>query len=260
MKMRIAIVILILACAGLLIALLAAREQTDTQRKKDAGTILDFSNQWVSANNNLDDLRQVNLMLTNDLEATRQALTEASNQLIETSDTLSNAQAAYQTAQGEITNLNGRIADLESQNQELDQRAAQLTSTISNLTDQITDTRQKLADSETNNVFLAQEIKRQLAEKAEWERKFNTLSVVRAQVRTLKGKLEVARRVEWMREGVYANTQEKGAQRLMQRTPPPRALLPRPEHYDLNVEVGSDGSVRVIPALTNAPAITNSPQ
>ena len=256
MKTRIGVTVLAAVCVGLLVALVVTHKQTVDERIKDADTILDFSNQWTIANSSLDELRQVNLMLTNDLETARKTMLDFSNQFVEASDTLSNTEAAFQTAEEQITNLNGHIADLENQNRELDQRATELASTISNLTEQISVTQQKLVESETNNVFLAQELKRQLSEKAELERKFNTLSVVRAQVKKLREELAIARRIEWMREGVYASP--KGAQLLMAR-PPVTNAPPGPPHYDLNVEVGSDGSVHIIPALTNAPAVTNSP-
>ncbi|MDE3067212.1 MAG: hypothetical protein KGJ60_06620 [Verrucomicrobiota bacterium] len=260
MKTQIAIVILAVACVGLFIVLLATNSRTTQAHKADAERILDFSNQWANASDELDRLRQVNLILTNDLSAARKTLLEVSNQLAQTGDTLSNTVAAYQGAQEQITNLNGRISDLEARNQDLDERAAALSNTVAGLDAQIAETQRKLADSETNNAFLAQELKRQLAEKAELQRKFDTLSVVRAQVKKLRADLAIARRVEWMREGTYTAAQEKGAQRLMSRGPLLAGQPARPPHYDLNVEVGSDGSVRIIPALTNAPDGTNAPQ
>ena len=139
----------------------------------------------------------------------------------------------------------------------LDQRAAALTNAIASLNAQIADTQQKLAGSETNNVFLEKELQRQTAARAELESKFNNLSTVRAQVKKLKDDLFVARRLEWMREGADPASQQKGAQLLMQRTAPTNAT--RPPHYDLNVEVSSDGSIHVIPSPTNTPAATTNP-
>ena len=139
----------------------------------------------------------------------------------------------------------------------LDRRTAALTNAIAGLNAKIADTQQKLAGSETNNAFLEKELQRQTAAKAELESKFNNLTTVRAQVKKLKDDLLVARRMEWMREGYDSGTQEKGAQLLMQRTPATGAQ--RPPHYDLSVEVGSDGSIHVIPLPTNAPAATTNP-
>jgi len=255
MKTKLGIVILVAACAGLAIALFATKNAADERLKKDADAILDFSNQLVAATANLDELRQVNLMLTNDLAGSRQEALTFSNQFTETSGTLASTKASLQSAQEQIASLNSRIASLETRNQVLDRRAAALTNAIASLNAQIADTQQKLAGSETNNAFLEKELQRQTAAKTELESKFNNLSTVRAQVKKLKDDLVVARRLQWMRDGVDPGSQQKGAQLLMQRT----ASIPaRPPHYDLNVEVSSDGSIRVIPLPANAPAATSN--
>jgi chromosome segregation ATPase len=249
MKTQLGIVILVVVCVGMVVALVAEKNRADKQENKDAYTISDFSNQLATANINLDGLRQVNLILTNDLEAAQQTLTVLSNQYVATSASLSNTTAALKTAQDQI-------ADLESQNQALDQQVANMTNTIANLSTQISETQMKLVESETNNVFLESELKRQVAQKAELERKFNNLSQVRAQVRKLRDDLLIARRLQWMREGTDPNQQRKGGQVLMARGPVTNRMV-GPAHYDLNVEVSSDGSVQVVPAMTNAPASTN---
>ncbi len=249
MKTQLGVVILVVVCVGLVVALVAGRKRADNLQKKDTDTILDFSNQLTTANVSLDELRQVNLMLTNDLDASRQTLTILSNQYVATSASLSNTTAALKTAQDEI-------ADLEAQNRALDQRAADMTNTIANLSTQIAETQMKLVQSETNNTFLESELKRQVAEKAELERKFNNLSQVRTQVRKLRNDLLIARRLQWMREGTDPAQQRKGAQALMARGSTTNRIV-GPAHYDLNVEVSSDGSVQVVPAMTNTPATTN---
>jgi len=255
MKTKLGIVILAMACGGLAIALFATKNTSDERLKKDADAILDFSNQLVNANKTLDDYRQVNLTLTNDLAGSRQEALTFSNQFIETSGTLAGTKASLQSAQDQIASLNDRIAGLETRNQVLDQRAAALTNAIAGLNAQIADTQQKLAGSETNNAFLEKELQRQTAAKAELESKFNNLSTVRAQVKKLKDDLLVARRLQWMRDGSAPGSQQKGAQLLMQRTASAPA---RPPHYDLNVEVSSDGSIHVIPLPANAPATTTN--
>lgn len=249
MKTTLGVIVLLVVCVGLVVALIAGKRSADIQQKKDAETIVDFSNQLTTANINLDDLRQVNLMLTNDLDASRRTLTTLSNQYVETSASLSNTEAALKTAQDQIT-------DLEAQNRALDQQTMEMTNTIANLSAQITETQMKLVESETNNAFLESELKRQVAERAELERKFNNLSQVRAQVRKLRDDLLVARRLQWMREGTDPSQERKGAQLLMARAPETNRNI-GPVRYDLNVEVSSDGSVQVVPTTTNAPAATN---
>lgn len=249
MKTQLGIGLLVVVCVGLVVALVAGKKSADSQQKKNVDTILDFSNQLTTTSANLDELRQVNLMLTNDLDASRQTLMTFSNQYVATSASLSNSETALKTAQDQI-------ADLEAQNQALDQQAAKMTNTISNLSTQIEETQMKLVESETNNAFLEGELKRQVAERAELEQKFNNLSQVRAQVRKLRDDLLVARRLQWMREGTDPSQHRKGAELLMARAPESNRNV-GPAHYNLNVEVGSDGSVQVVPTLTNAPAATN---
>lgn len=251
MKSRLGIVVLIVIFVGMVVALVMEVNRADTRQKRDSETILDFSNQWATANINLDQLRQVNLILTNNLVAAQQTLTVLSNQYVATSVSLSNTTTALKSAQDQI-------ADLESQNQALDQQVTSMTNTIDNLSAQIAATQMKLVESETNNVFLESELKRQVAEKADLERKFNNLSQVRAQVRKLRNDLLIARRLEWMREGTDPSQQHKGAQLLMVRAPATNRVV-GPAHYDLNVEVNSDGSVQVVPATTNAPAASGAP-
>jgi len=256
MKTKAGMVVLIVVCVGLIVALFATKKAMDDRVRKDADAIIDFSNQLTTATANLDELRQVNLMLTNDLASSRQEALTFSNQFTEASGTLADTKASLQNNRDQITNLNSRIADLEAQNQVLDQRTAALTNAIASLDAQIADTQQKLAGSETNNAFLEKELQRQTAARAELENKFNNLSTVRAQVKKLKADLFVTRRLGWIREGSDPGLQQKGGQLLMQRTVP--ASSARPPHYDLNVEVSSDGSIHVIPSPAGAPAATTN--
>ncbi len=265
MKTKLGIVILAVACGGLAIALFATKKAADERLNKDADAILEFSNQLVVAAANLDKLRQINLMLTNDLAGSRHDLAGSrqealtfSNQFTETAGKLASIKASFKSAQDQIASLNSHVTSLETRNQVLDQRAAALTNAIASLNAQIADTQQKLAGSETNKAFLEKELQRQTAAKAELESKFNNLSAMRAQVRKLREDLLVTRRLQWMREGSDpASQQQKGAQLLMQHTV---SAPEQPPHYDLNVEVGSDGSIHVIPLPDNTPATaTNLP-
>lgn len=258
MKMKFGIIALVVVSVGLLIALIATKKQADDMHVKDAASILEFSNQLDTANINLNDLRQVNLMLTNDLESTRQVFAAASNTL---SGELAGAKVQIESDQDQITNLNGRIGDLETQNKALDDRATTLSNNMVALDAQIAATQQQLATSETNNAFLAAELQKQMTQKAELERRFNDLDAVRGQLKKLRTELFEARRLQWMNEGTSPGMQPKGGALLMQHPSPagtaPSSVKSTPKpapQYDLNVEVGSDGSVHVIPAPTNSAA------
>ena len=275
MKIKIAIIVLAVACIGLGIALFTIKKQADEQQAKDAATISDLSGQVVNAKKQIDELGQVNIVLTNDLAISRQQLAQLSNSLTSAAATLAATQTSLASAQNQITNLNTHISDLEVQNKVLDQRAGELTNTLALLTASIEKTQTQLAIAETNRAFVEQELQKQLAKKAELEHKFNDLDALRAQVRKLRDEMFVARRLQLMKND---NGNKKGAELLIQRdvkfvnvpvsTPAPTttttasapAAIKRPAaqapSYDLNVEVGSDGSVKVIPPLgaTNLPA------
>jgi chromosome segregation ATPase len=244
-------VILLLACAGLIIALVVTQKHIDAERKKAADDILDFSNQVVAANDELNDLRQVNLALTNDLNSSRQQLTELSNQVLAVSDTLSNSDTQLKVAQDQI-------ASLQAQNQALDQQAEELTNAIADLNAKIVDAKTQLAESETNNNFLQNELNNKVEAEKELEAKFNNLAVVRQQAKKLHNELVMERRLQWIRQGTQPNSQVKGAQLLMARSWPTNQIAPV-SHYNLNVEVDSSGAVSII-SDTNTPATNSAPQ
>lgn len=255
MNAKIGIAILAVACVGFAIALVVLKHQADTQQAANASTILDFSNQIVKASANIMDLNQVNVNLSNDLASARQDSQALSNQLAATTNTLATTSASLQDAQQQITNLNTQVADLEAKNQSLDQRLNSLSNTIAALDTQIAETQMKLATSETNNAFLDAELKKQIALRAELEGKFNNLKAVRVQLHKLRDEAIIARNLAMMRAGIDLTKLPKGGQLLMQRGPLPTgtATAAKSPSYNLNVEVGSDGSVRVS-SPTNAPA------
>ncbi|HEV2693153.1 MAG TPA: hypothetical protein VG347_09690 [Verrucomicrobiae bacterium] len=248
MKLKIVIVILILICIGLGLALFATKKQGEELHTQDIGYILDFSNQVVAANVELKDMGQVNLALTNDLALSHQESMDLSNSLASAAVALASAKTNLASAQGEITNLNLHLSDLEEQNRMLDQHAAELTNTIAQMNALIADTESKLMVAETNTSFLQGELQKQMTQKAELEHKFNDVNEVRTQVKKLKDEMFIARHIQLNKND---NSGRKGAEMLTSRTPPPSTNAPAklPPNYDLNVEVGSDGSVKVIPPM-----------
>jgi chromosome segregation ATPase len=187
-----------------------------------------------------------------------------SNRLAAASLSLADTRTSLAGAQELVTNLNARIADLEAENRDLDQQAVALSNKLAQLTMQIETTKFQLAISETNSAYLQSELQKQLALKAELEHKFNDLDELRAQVKRMKDEMFVARRQQLARSD---NSGKKGAELLMSRNlspanPPAASTAGKPaskpaaSSYDLNVEVGSDGSIKVIPPIgsTNSPA------
>jgi chromosome segregation ATPase len=257
--------VLVLACVGLGIALIAVKKQAGEQQRDHTEKNGALSNNLVQVNDQLDRQKQVNADLETDRQKRIKEFQSLTNKYVESlatlaqvSNNLVQTEVALKTSQEETAKRDAKIAGLEAQNQALDKQAVDLSTAITNLTTQIEETKRKLATSEGEKGFLEKELKRLMAEKAELERQFNDLTVLRAQVAKLKEELSVARRLEWIRQGLFASTEQKGAQKLMQGTAAMSGKAPKPS-YDLNVEVTSDGSVRVIPPLTNRPAATNQP-
>ena len=258
------IFLLALACVGLIIAAIAITRQANERQRELTEYNRTLSNSWVRTDDELGQVKHTYAVLQSELEKQRlasDALTNDYTQVLGTlaraSNDLTRTEAALKTSREEAAKRGAKIADLEAQNQALDKQAMDLSAAITNLTAQIEETKRKLATSEGEKGFLEKELRRLMAEKAELERQFNDLAVLRAQVAKLKEELSVARRLEWIRQGLFASTDERGAQKLMHASAASQVKAPRPS-YDLNVEVGADGSVKVIPPLTNR-AATNPP-
>jgi chromosome segregation ATPase len=254
MKIKVAIVILGVVCVGLLIGLFATKvslNQTEVQHTNDVASIVEFSNQLVDANGELKDLREVNISLTNDLAASRAEAAQLSNSLASALATVAETRTSLEGAQDQVTNLTMHVSELEVQNRVLDDRVTELTNTISQMDTLISNTESKLQLTQTNNAYLQTELQNQMAQRAELEHKFNDINEVRAQIAKLREEIFIARHVK-LAQG--ENGKRKGGEDLITRTVP--GTNAPPANYDLNVEVGSDGSVKVIPPLgaTNPPA------
>jgi chromosome segregation ATPase len=267
MKNKTLLLVLAVVALVLAVVLFVTRQKATKQHAQDVDTILNHSNAWQNAVASLEDEKQTNLRLNRDLDTQKKAYTELTNtytqtagKLTATESSLASTTTALKSAQETITQRDKTIAALEAQKSELDQQAVELTTAITNLTGQIEDTRRRLAASEGDKAFLEKELKRLMAEKAELERQFNDLKVLRAQVARLKEELNISRRLEWIRKGLAPAGDQKGATLLLQGANAPGKKPRAPGQYDLNVEVTSDGSVRVIPPLTNAPAANPPPR
>src|SRR5262249_34020786 len=220
-----------------------------------------FSNEVTRVSGLWDEQKQVAALLEKDLNKEKESLTALTNNFTQVSTDLTKTQTDLKAREEELKQRDAKIADLESQNQALDKQPADLSVSITNLPLQIADTQKKLAASEGDKAYLEKELQRLITEKAELEKQFNDITVLKAQVAKLREELSIARRIEWIRNGILAMNEQKGAQRLMQGFGPSQqqARASKP-NYDLNVEVTADGSVRVIPGVTNTPTgATNAP-
>jgi chromosome segregation ATPase len=257
MKTKVIIIVLVLIAVGLMCGLLSVKETASVQHKDDLDKISYNSNQWAQTSAKLDDEKQLNVTLQKDIDTRKDEATKLSNDLSQATESLTKSEAELKAQKEETAKRDAKITELESQNQELDKKATDLTTQIAERNTQIDDIKQKLAASEGDKTFLTKELNRLMAEKAEMERQFNDLAVLKAQVSKIKAEMTAAKRLQWIRDGVFARENEKGAQRLMQGASSRPLVSAAPVNTnaaDLNVEVNSDGSVKVIAPVTNTSA------
>lgn len=248
--MKVVIALLLLVSAGLGVALVMRHQKAVEIKQVDEERIVTLSNTVLETKGKLDEKERLSMYLQEKLTGKTEELSGASNHLArinaELARTKSEMQAAAEAARVEIEKKDAQIAQLTSQTNALTLKMDDLTSAIDKLGKSIAETERRLAASEGDREFLLKELKRLQAEKAELERQFNDLSVLRAQVSKLKEELTVARRLEWLRAGIYGNQERKGAEMLVSKAPTSRS-----NNFSLNVELKQDGGATVV---TNKPA------
>ena len=256
MKGKTGIVVLVVLCIALGVGLLIRHAKAVDEQRKAQARIKQLSDDVVHTQDQLNEQKKVNDTLEKTLETKSTEALGLSNKLENVTATLvkteQDAKAAAEQAKDEIAKRDAKIADLEGQNDDLTKKMADLNTSISSLEGQIVDTQKKLAASEGDRDFLLKELKRLQTEKAELERKFNDLAMLRDQVRKLRDELSIARRLEWIRRGLYGS--EKGAEKLQKGL----ASAGPQTNYDLNVEIKQSGGAKIVSPSTNAPA-TNVP-
>jgi chromosome segregation ATPase len=254
MKGKTGIVVLVVLCIALGVGLLIRHAKAVDEQRKAEARIKQLSDDVVHTQDLLTEQKTVNDTLEKTVEIKTTEATGLSNKLETLTDTLTkteeNAKAAALLAKDEIAKRDAKIADVEGQNDDLSKKMADLNTSITGLEAAIDDTKKKLATSEGDREFLLKELKRLQVEKADLERKFNDLAVLRDQVRKLRDELSIARRLEWIRRGLYGV--EKGAERLQKGL----ASAGPQTNYDLNVEIKQSGGAKIVAPGTNTPPAT----
>ncbi len=262
MKAKVAILLLLLVAIGLGVALVKLNQTIEQERATSATFKANWgnsSNEAVSLRGELNESKTVNLTLETNLNQRFSELTLLSNNLASTIATLDKtrvdaASAAAQAAglsAAEITKRDEQIGKLTTDRDDLSKEVTDLKGAITKLDTQIQETLRKLASSEGERTFLVKELARLQKEKAELERQFNDLVVLREQVKKLKDQLSVAKRLEWLRMGIYERRDMKGGQLLMQGF---RPKDPGTNDSSLKVDLKQSGEVKVQGGPTNAPA------
>ena len=111
----------------------------------------------------------------------------------------------------EVKQRDAKISDLENQNQALDKQAADLSNSITNLNVQIAETQEKAGDIRGQQVISGEGAAAHDYGKGGAQRQINDITVLKAQVAKLREDLNIARRIESIRNGLFASSEQKGA-------------------------------------------------
>ena len=268
MKTRIGAIFFGLLCLGLGLGLIVLRKKGAPEPRAYEDEVSGLSNRLVLANTKLRAEAERSTAFENNLAESKRAFSDLTNSfsqvsanLVQARTDLAKTETALKAKGEEVEKRDARIADLEHQNRALDERALELSASITNLAAQIENTKRKLAASEGDKGVLKSNLKSLMAEKAELERQFNDIKALRTQVAKLKQKLTMARRRDWMQLGLFAGSEQKGAQKLVEGVKPMHlVVMTREANHDLNVAVTSDGGATVMPPPgTNGPPAAKAP-
>ncbi len=195
------------------------------------------------------------VQLEQQLEIAATTLVAATNQVTALEAEVVAVAAVAAKAEQEIAMRDAQITQLQGERDNLTTQMTGLNEDIVRLETNISTAEGQLTAARGDRAFLLKELTRMQAEKAELERQFTDLVVLREQVSRLQSELAVARRVDLIRSGRYGGQNMKGAQLLRSRQFQ-REAAPT-QSYDLDVEIKADGSSPVI--QTNRPTTGITP-
>ena len=248
MKASVAAVLLALACIGVGAGWYVNHDKAEKNRLALEAEKARLSKDLVETTAKLTEQVRVNANLETNLVQRVEELNTFSNKWTFVATTLSkteaDAKAAADAAKLEIEKRDKQITGLEGEKDDLTKKMGELNGQIGSLETQIKETERKLTASEGDREVLKKELRRLIAEKAELEKKFNDLAVLRDQVRKLKEELSIAKRLDFIRRGLYG-FDKKGAQLINEGVRPPAPKNSATNAFPLNVEVGTDGSSKI---------------
>ena len=160
------------------------------------------------------------------------------------------AAEALEAKDEKIMALNKDLKTAQSKNKDYDSQIKNLNTQIVSKDQEIDAIERRLEASEADREYLLKQRDKLIAEKAELEKQFQDIAVLRQKVLKLQGELMASKKLEWIRRGLYGGARTKGGSRLMSMS----ARKPEEKNTqktDLNVEIKSDGTVKIAPNNTN---------
>jgi len=153
------------------------------------------------------------------------------------------------------------ITTLETKNDNLNREKGSLEVKIATLNTEIDETNKKLEASEGDRGFLEGELLRLQEEKAALVKQMNDIEFLTAQVKRIKNDIAVARRMDWMREGIgiYAKRKTVGQLHAAARKEEPVGeanAAGAKGNENVAVELTSDGRVIINGKIIESEATT----
>ena len=235
---------------------------TTNSLHKAQADVIAYSNNVITLQENLDQQRRARSILET-------SLAKASNNLAAATANLSTSTASLQIAQEDAraakadaakaaaayAEKDKRIQELEAQNAELDKRASDLTSSFANIQTQLQAAQKKLASSDRDTKSLMDEVKRVQAQKDDLQSKLSDLAFLKEQLKTTKDNLATARRLDWIRQGLYDEVAQKAGER-MNNPPAPGSPATNPP---LVVDLHDNGGVKINSSASPAAPSATAP-
>ncbi|MGB0547998.1 MAG: hypothetical protein ACPGR8_02610 [Limisphaerales bacterium] len=208
-------------------------------------------------------LTQEKADLTTNLTQARDTITQTENRLLKLKDDFDVQKAEHDAflektaeelaAKDEtIKALNDDLAAAKNKHRDYDTQISDLNTQIVTKDQEIDAIQRRLEASDADREFLLKQRDKLIAEKAELEKQFQDIAVLREKVLKLQGELMASRKLEWIRRGLYGGARQKGGSKLMSMS----RRKPKEEpttNADLNVEIRRDGTVKIAPTSTNTP-------
>ena len=228
-------------------------------------------------------LEESKVQLTQNLSTANSELTKTKGTLTKTKGTLSETQGMLEQLQSDfnmkvteyetfvtkadqllaekdekISALNTELNTVQNKNQDYGSQIEVLKSQVADKDREIDDIGRRLESAEEDRDHLILERKKLIAEKAELEKQFQDILVLRKKVQQLQVELMASKKLEWLRRGFYGGARKKGGSQLMSMSKKNDRKTVSP-NADLNVEVRRDGTVKIVPIETNSPPNVATP-
>jgi len=152
-----------------------------------------------------------------------------------------------------LISLSSDLNEAQSKNRNYDSQIADLNDQIALKDRAIEDIIQRLETSEEDREYLLKNRDRLIADKAELEKQFKDIVVLRKKVQKLQVELMASKKLEWLRRGFYGGARLKGGAKLK------TLQKGDADNSDLKVEVRRDGTVKIVPVEGEKPEDKEAP-